>query len=75
MKKNPKAKKKVKKSFQTASDNEVAWAKHIIINTIEPKLKTMVDILNSELSKRGVRAGLEIIWRFDKELEDESESI
>ena len=62
-----------KKKYQTASNSDVAWAKNIIDKAIVPKLRTIVDALNQTLAERGIRAGLEIVWRFDKDGEEDEE--
>jgi len=49
------------------SEDDVEYAKHIIDNIFTPKLKKDLDKINEHLKERGVRAGIEIQWFFDKE--------
>jgi hypothetical protein len=59
------------KSYLTASNSDVAWAKNLIDKAFFPKLEKMVCVLNKTLAERNIRAGIEIVWIFDKESEDE----
>ena len=60
-KKNPKPQQLV-----TATDSDVEFAKKVIDSYFVPILKKNVESLNELLSERGVRAGIEINWFFDK---------
>ncbi len=49
----------------------MAWAKSIIDQAFVPRLKGMVSTLNDSLAEKGIRAGIDINWYFDKEENDE----
>ena len=51
--------------LQAPNDDQVGWARSVIDNAFNPALKRMIDTLNTELSVRGLRAGIEIQWFFE----------
>jgi len=52
---------------QDISEDDVKHAKHVIDNVFTPRLKRDLDKLNEYLKERGIRAGIEVQWFFDKE--------
>lgn len=60
----------------TATDADIAWAKQLIHLGFEPMLRRNIETLNKSLEKKGIRAGIEVVWFFDK-LEEikENESV
>ena len=56
----------------TATDADIAWAKQLIGQGFEPSLRRNLETLNQALSRKGIRAGIEVTWYFDK-LEEEKE--
>jgi len=54
------------KRYLTATDNDIAYAKLVIDQAFNPALKRLVDNLNQTLSKRNIRAGVEVQFIFDR---------
>lgn len=59
-----KSQKKLK--LLTATDSDVEFAKRVVDTYFTPILKRNIESLNKLLAERGVRAGIEINWIFDK---------
>jgi len=51
---------------ETPTDSEIAQARRIIDEAVEPVLKSIVDKLNTVLKPRRLRAGVEVTWFFDR---------
>lgn len=58
---------------KTPSDGELAYARRLIDEAVEPVLRKIVEKLNSSLAPKQIRAGLEINWIFER-VEDSPES-
>lgn len=57
----------------TASDDDMAWARSLVQGSFEPSLRRQLEVFNQTLAKRGLRAGIEVQWFFDKVVEEKEQ--
>ena len=51
---------------QAPTDSDVAYARAVVDRVFLPVLQQELDILNVHLQAKGIRAGIDINWFFDK---------
>lgn len=51
---------------KTASDSDLDYAREVVDTVFLPVLQKQLEILNGHLSTKGLRAGIDIRWFFDR---------
>lgn len=52
--------------LKTATDEDINFARKVIDQAFQPALERRLEVLNQTLASKGIRAGIEITWFFDR---------